>query len=201
MTFRSDLIEVRRYFRLYGDSETMNTITVYFASRMFFIITLLSAALPGFTQSPAPDSCSRSSIPATTPSSEFTVLGDGSSIRHESTGLVWQRCLFGQIWDDNGCMGSATGHNLQEALDIAANAGSNWRLPNIKELQSIVERCRERPAINRQAFPGTGLRVPDTISSSPSQTPGDVWGVVFDENGRNRDSVTGGFVRLVRGGQ
>jgi len=153
-------------------------------------------------QSIAEVECTNPAIPATTPSSEFTIVSDGSIIRHEVTRLEWQRCSMGQTWDGATCQGEAVGYFWQEALYIAATTVGDWRLPNIRELESLVERCRADPAINLQAFPNT----PSVFfwSSTPSVRYGeDAWVISLIE-GSDR-LVFKGFdyygVRLVRGGQ
>lgn len=69
----------------------------------------------------------------------FVDNGDGTVTDNE-TGLIWQKA-------DNGIP-----RNWLEALDYAESldlAGCNtWRLPNIKELRSIVDRSQNDPAID-----------------------------------------------------
>lgn len=97
-------------------------------------------------------------IAATTPSNEFTDNGDGT-VTHHITGLVWQRCSLGQIWDGSSCSGEATTYTWEQALGEAKlNAFANlsdWRLPNRNELASIVEYRCYMPTINNQLFPNT----------------------------------------------
>ena len=64
---------------------------------------------------------------------EFHDNGDGT-ITDRATGLVWQKNDSGQ------------GLNWEQALAYAANLKGGWRLPNAKELQSIVDYTRV-PAI------------------------------------------------------
>lgn len=69
----------------------------------------------------------------------FTDNGDGT-ITDESTGLMW-------IQDDNG-----EGVDWENALAYAENSDfagyDDWRLPNVKELQGIVDYSGNFPAIN-----------------------------------------------------
>ncbi len=66
--------------------------------------------------------------------------GDGTTTCSD-TGLTWQ---------DNADVGSIS-KTWKEAIDYCENltlAGkSDWRLPNIKELKSIVDRSRHNPAL------------------------------------------------------
>lgn len=118
------------------------------------LLIAISLILPSITHGQiAPETCSNDSVPVTTPSEDFATIGDGSIVRHEATGLEWQRCAVGQSWDGSTCQGEPATYIWQGALSEAADAGGEWRLPDINELQSIIERCRRQPAINRQIFP------------------------------------------------
>jgi hypothetical protein len=76
-----------------------------------------------------------------------------------ATGLTWKRCSEGQSWDGATCAGSAMYHTWQQALQVADTASyagqSDWRLPNAKELASIVEQACYSPAIDEAVFPAT----------------------------------------------
>ena len=162
---------------------------------------LVFVAANALAQSPAPETCSNAAVPATTPSNEFTIVGDGSIVRHEATGLEWRRCSIGQSWDGTTCQGTPSTHTWQQSLDIAGNSGGNWRLPNIQELRSIVERCRQGPAINRQVFPNTPSS--NFWSASPfAGNSGLAWYVGFNDGNDFRNGTSNGLrVRLVRAGQ
>jgi len=100
----------------------------------------------------------------TTPSSDFTALEGGAVVRHEPTRLEWRRCAEGMSWSGNDCTGDPIRLNWQLALQHADEM-PEWRLPNISELESIVERCTAGPSINEQVFPNTPND--DFWSSSP----------------------------------
>ncbi len=106
----------------------------------------------------AAQTCNYDSIPATAPASRFTDNGDGT-VTDKTTGLQWQRCSQGQAWSSGTCTGTATAHTWQAALQLAEAASyagkSDWRLPNIKELASIVEQACNYPSIDLAVFPGT----------------------------------------------
>ncbi len=137
-----------------------------------------------------------------TPTGQFTINGDGT-VTDTRTGLIWKRCLEGQSGDDCS-QGRADAMTWDLALQQAAGSfagNSDWRLPNIKELASIVElKCFE-PAINLTVFPNN----PDgsVWSGSPhTDNSTDAWHVNFDTG--NDFSLSRGYsnrVRLVRGGQ
>lgn len=81
------------------------------------------------------------------------------------TGLIWQKCGYGQTWDSttNTCIGTAS--NLQWATgspnalgycNSLTLAGKSWRLPNINELKSLLDINKTTsPLINTSFFPGT----------------------------------------------
>ncbi|MCI5192573.1 MAG: DUF1566 domain-containing protein [Candidatus Electrothrix sp. AU1_5] len=67
--------------------------------------------------------------------SNFTPQGDGSTVLDNNTGLIWKRCLEGQVFSNGSCSGTGTSKKWAEAL--ALDDGT-WRVPNIKELHSLV---------------------------------------------------------------
>jgi len=68
------------------------------------------------------------------------------------------RCTLGQTWSGATCTGSPTPYVWADALAAAQSSSfaghTDWRIPNVKELLSIVER-RCSPAINDTVFPAT----------------------------------------------
>ena len=82
----------------------------------------------------------------TTNPMSYTVSPDGLTVADNVTGLVWQRYCEGPqpLWDPTYC----------ESLDLAGY--SDWRLPDVEELQGIVDYGRYNPAIDPNAFPDTG---------------------------------------------
>ena len=142
-------------------------------------------------------------VPITTPTSDFVLHNDGT-VTHTPTGLMWMRCSLGQTWDGANCTGSASSYTWADALQAAQNtpfAGyADWRLPNFRELASIVERSCFDPAINAAVFPNTPP-VDIFWSSSPYAyfSGGHAWVVNFDSGhvGDNFKSNTL-RVRLVR---
>jgi Protein of unknown function (DUF1566) len=81
----------------------------------------------------------------------------GDEITDSKTGLIWKRCPEGMAWAVNTCTGTAARYTHEQALARAtAQAGTaGWRLPNVKELSSIVDISRKGPAIDTAAFPAT----------------------------------------------
>ncbi|MCI5137653.1 MAG: DUF1566 domain-containing protein [Candidatus Electrothrix sp. AR1] len=139
-------------------------------------------------------------FPASTPTSQFTVDGTNKTVVDTKTGLMWKQCLEG----DPTCSGNVPTYNFTEAVGQVATANSgfagftDWRLPNIKELQSIVEEQCSSPAINATVFPGNPAA--EVLSNSPctgsSCVAGSWWTIDFTTGAMLSD--TNVHVRLVR---
>jgi len=134
-------------------------------SRFFRIAAVLAIYFLSAPQSWAVDSHCMGGIgedEARTPDSEFELPSDGTVI-HGTTELHWAQCALGQSWSRDFCTGSATSmtwNEANEAIDALNQSGelagyTDWRLPSRVELESIVENCREAPAINENIFPNT----------------------------------------------
>lgn len=81
---------------------------------------------------------------------------NGAEVTDTQTGLVWKRCAEGMNWNGTTCMGAAALFTHEGALQTAVQAGSSWRLPNVKELSSIVDKnITTSPAVDSNAFPAT----------------------------------------------
>lgn len=129
----------------------------------------------------------------------FTISPDGTQVTDSQTGLTWRRCSEGQTFSAGTCTNPATAFTHQAAL-VHARTQTGWRLPNVKELSSIVAHDRHLPAIDLTVFPAT----PSTHywSSSPSPYGGyaayawvvNFYGASVDSHSRNLNYQ----VRLVR---
>ena len=148
------------------------------------------------------------SVIALTPDDHFTVHGDGT-VTHMRTGLMWKQCAEGLSGDDCAT-GAAAVYNWKDALAQAEGltfAGhSDWRLPNVKELRSLVEERCHSPAINATVFPGTPTASEGYFraSSQYANSGSHAWLVGFDGgrvNYGSRGQSTSRYVRLVRSPQ
>lgn len=128
---------------------------------------------------------------------------NGNEVTDKETGLTWRRCSLGQS-GDNCSTGSPSTYTwngaLQAAKDQRIETGQLWRLPNIKELSSIVEEECFSPSINLTIFPGTESASYWSASLNDDNAK-NAWNVIF-YFGHLRDYAINGesYVRLVRGG-
>lgn len=156
----------------------------------------------GISFAPLAQTC-QPNIRESTPTSRFKVNTNGT-VLDQKTGLMWKRCTEGLSGADCAT-GSPAYTDWAGALGWAANSGfagyKDWRLPNQKELRSLVEVKCYRPAINLTVFPGTSNA--GYWSSSPfAYSAIFAWFVGFDlgySSGNYRNDYNA--VRLVRGGQ
>jgi len=129
------------------------------------------------------------SVPDPMQNSRYDMKADGTVV-DRYTGLMWMRCAIGQAWDSNNqtCTGTATTFTWQDALnkvqtlDSSSSSGfagyKDWRLPNERELTSLVRYACSDPAINEAAFPATPS-VSFWTSTPVASSYGLGWGVDF----------------------
>ena len=170
-------------------------------SRHFFLIWILSAGLLVGTAEAV--TCGANTPTPSNPDAAYTDNGDGT-VTHKPTNLTWKRCVQGQSWIDSTCSAFPEKYTWAEALTLAAThsyAGkSDWRLPNLKELRSLVEECRNSPSINDTIFPAAPTRFFWTSSTSASDSYS-AWHIGFDSGTDGQDAKFVQYaVRLVRGG-
>ena len=102
----------------------------------------------------------------TSPNPRFTDKGDGT-VMDNLTGLIWLKnagCLNAKPWSDaitladslhDGWTGDGSGGDC--GLSDSSSAG-DWRLPNIRELHSLIDFSNATPAIPT-GHPFTGVQV------------------------------------------
>lgn len=152
--------------------------------------------------------CNTSNIQASTPSSQLTLSGAVGErlVTDNKTGLMWMRCSLGQTSDSLGCSGFWGTYTWSAALTIAEQTSfagyDDWRLPNIKELMSIVEVQCNNPSINNPIFSVTGTGGYWSSSTGQGAYGNRAWGVDFATgNDQRYEKTQSHYVRLVRGGQ
>lgn len=145
-------------------------------------------------------------ILASNPTTIYNIAN--GTVTDTRNGLMWDQCLWG-VSGPACATGSPNKSTWQQALSLSTTANairhrgySDWRLPNVKELSSLVETCQFNPSINSEVFPST----PGTYfwSSSPDAYDGGVaWAVGFG-SGNAHNYISRDYpywVRLVRAGQ
>ena len=134
----------------------------------------------------------RSPITTTFTVTHFSDNGDGT-IKDNFTGLTWQKnsSTTPMTWETA----------LTYAKSITLGGKSDWRLPNIKELQSLNDVSRVKPSINKTYFPNIVSTAFYWSSTSQYKTPTVAWDFNTDYGVVTYDTKTvSKYVILVRGG-
>jgi hypothetical protein len=158
--------------------------------------------------------------------SRFVTATDGT-VADTATGLTWMRCNVGQVWsaETKTCLGYSETLTWKSALNtvttynqvqLGLGKNADWRLPNIKELASIVSLQCVYYAIDEAVFPDmlrhywTSTPVLDkmdttTVYASDGVTPSHyvdkpmAWTIDFGEGREHQQPIDHTFrIRLVR---
>ncbi len=124
----------------------------------------------------------------------FYPHGDGT-VTDNATGLMWQ-----QEDDNNITRTWQQALAYCESLELPEGV-TGWRLPNVKELESLTDDSRFNPAIDPAAFPDTNASN-YWSSSTNANYPNSAWFVYFGSGyvyGTSKSSNY--YVRCVRDGQ
>jgi hypothetical protein len=185
-TVQADLVKCQANLGKYGLPDTGQTKCYDAAGN---IIACNSTAYPGL------DGFYNSGCPT---DGRFVDNKDGT-VTDTCTGLMWQKNTAntngdGKI-DANDVLTWQTALEYCETLNFASHR--DWRLPNVREFQSIVDYGRFNPSID----PVFGAVSDWYVSSSSSiGYPGYAWIVHFGDGGvgSRGDKGNRGFVRAVR---
>jgi hypothetical protein len=128
---------------------------------------------------------------ANAPPGRYLIPGDGT-VYDTKTKLTWQQSI--------GPNATPTDAMAYCAANTAGLPGGPWRLPNIKELQTLVDENQPYPAvfIDPVAFPGLSLAADNVqyISSTLVNSPIIAWALSF--TGADTWHSTEDRVRCVR---
>lgn len=120
---------------------------------LFFSFLISGLVMPVYAQK-----CD-SSKSATAPFSQFSHAAT-ATITDNKNKHTWLRCPVGMSWDGSSCTGISLKYTWTgavaavEELNQKKVAGrSDWRLPTVEELATVVERRCFKPAIDLKAFP------------------------------------------------
>ena len=121
------------------------------------------------------------------------VINGDRTITDIASGLMWE------------LEAKNTEQTWKNAMDYCEKSSfstyTDWRLPEQKEIRSIVDFLRYNPASNIDYFHDT-MSAFYWSSTSGADDTGNAWGVLFNYGGDNRNAkVSSYIVRAVRGGQ
>lgn len=146
----------------------------------------------------AEQSCDRSKFEST-PTSRFEINQADGVVLDKHTKLTWKICAEGQRYLAGNCSGSAHRFTFNEAFENFGRESSDWRLPSMDELDSIVEWRCQYPALNERIFPDS----PDASFWSGSVSVDDssyAWLMFFSIGSSTTVAKTNSAaIRLVRG--
>lgn len=118
----------------------------------------------------------------------FTVTNNNAEVADNTRKLLWSRCLVGQSYNQTtaSCEGKATEFaTWQDALN---SQKEGWRVPNIKELVTIVEETQALPAVNTTLFP-FGKNLSFYGHAETTETTGRTTWVTTDDRNPNEKCV------------
>jgi len=139
-------------------------------------LTIVAVMAAAISIPVAAQTCKTNSIKATINPDRLIENGDGT-VTDAETGLMWTQCTIGQEWTESGCSGAPTDLDWEAALQASDQFNHNggladqtdWRMPNIKELGSLVEHKCHSPAINLVYFPDTPSATYFSSTVNPDQ--------------------------------
>ncbi len=116
-------------------------------------------------------------------------LAEGDVVTDTATGLMWMKSDQGALknWTDA----------LSHCEDLTLGGYSDWRLPDIKELESLIDLDQTDPCID----PVFACHSTSYWSSSPFALFNDAWRIDFKNAVLSRTGMeTPFYIRCVRGG-
>ncbi len=122
---------------------------------------LLIAVMVGGTSVLAQQRCEAEASQWSTPTDRFEDNGDGT-VTDRKLKLMWTRCSAGQIWAAGSCTGQVGTYTWESAAQWVSEVNSrgtyfysDWRLPQLSEIATLIERRCSNPRVNLAVFPNT----------------------------------------------
>jgi len=120
-------------------------------------MTIFGQTFKSFTENDVPD--------------DRYIVHTNGTVTDKQTGLMWKQCLVGVSGPNCEIGLASTPHDFHDATnktsDINFAGYTDWRLPNINELISLIASDREDPSINLTIFPNTPSMI--IMSSTPTK--------------------------------
>ena len=135
------------------------------------VVLLLAGAAVLFWALPPAPLPPENTAPAKAVAGRFAVQDGGKTVLDRLTGLHWQQGFSGSTMDWAAA-------KLWCSNNTAALPGSGWRLPTVRELDTIVDRQTQQPAID----PVLSANTPSEYfwTSTPWVGGGSAWSVYFN---------------------
>jgi len=146
---------------------------------------VIAVSLLSFSSHSMAQSCHSDTMAETTPDTQYVIHGD-ETVTDTTTALMWKQCVEG-LSDPACSSGIAELQTWQDALQTANDTNDNggfagytdWRVPNIAELVSLVEEQCTGSSINDSVFPNTAKKFIWTSSPDFNLDEGS-WSVDFN---------------------
>ena len=104
------------------------------------------------------------------PPTRYTLSDD--TVKDSRTELTWQREVSASVYEQPAA--------ITHCSDLELGGFSDWRLPAVSELLTLVDPTSSAPAIDETAFPSTPSEWTWSSSAYVGATGG-AWGVDFDD--------------------
>jgi len=167
---------------------------------VFKLLTIAAFSLGAMPNEVSGEQICRDNIQTTASLSSYRLLENGRALQ-QSSRLIWQRCSWGQHFENGQCLGQAQAVSYADAQQIVAglrrSSGLAWRIPSLPQLAGTVQLTCFHPAIDNSLFPNT-MSANYWTSTEFIEGPGQHWLVNFD-NGGNVVETNGdkAFLRLI----